>query len=191
MAVTPRRITLAEFLQLPEEKPPLELRSGIVTRMSPKGPHGTLAFELGFRLVSASGAGHRLRMCIETRFSIGGESFVVDLLGYQAARIPIDGHGDVAEDFLTPPDVVVEVMSRGQVLGGMIERCRDMARLGVPLVLLLQPRTRTARVFRDGWESEPLRGTDLVDFSHLVPGFSLSVDAIFRPLHVRDSQQDQ
>lgn len=191
MAVTPQRVTLDAFLQLPEERPPLELHGGIVTRMSPKGPHGTLAFELGFTLVTASGPDRPLRMCVETRFSIGGESFVADLIGYQHDRIPVDAEGDVAEDFLTPPDVVVEVMSRGQVLGVMIERCRDMTRLGVPLALLLLPRTRTVHTFGDGWESAPLRGADVIDFGALVPGFSLSVDDIFRSLHVRDPQTNR
>ena len=189
MAVTPRRVTLDQFLQLPDERPALELHSGIVTRMSPKGPHGTLVFELGFKLVSASGPDHPLRMCVETRFSIGGESFVADLIGYKPDRIPVDAHGDVAEDFLTPPDIVVEVMSRGQVLGAMIERCRDMTRLGVPLVLLLQPRTRTVHAFRSDWESGALHDTDMMDLSSLVPGFSLTVGEIFRSLHVRDPKQ--
>lgn len=187
MAVTPRRITLAEFLQLPEERPPLELHGGVVTRMSPKGPHGFLAFELGVQFAAAGGADRPLRMGVETRFSIGGESFVADLVGYRRERVPIDVHGDVAEDFLTPPDLVVEVMSRGQVLGTMFERCRDMVRLGVPLVLLIVPRGRTVYVFRPGWESGPLRGAERIDFSQLAPGFSLAVEEIFRSLRVRDA----
>ena len=188
MAVTPRRITLAEFLQLPEEWPPLELHGGVVTpKMSPKGPHGTIAFELGHTLANADLRAHRLRPLVETRFSIGEESFVPDLIAYQSDRLPTDEHGEVAEDFLVAPDLAVEVMSRGQVLGNMIECCRDMVRLGVPLVLLIVPRGRSIRVFRAGEETDALRGPDRIDFSQLVPGFSLTVDEIFRVLRVRNA----
>jgi Uma2 family endonuclease len=190
MAVTPRRIMLAEFLQLPEEKPPLELRGGVVTRLSPKGPHGAVTFELGRTLANADEPNQSLRLFVEARFSIGEESWVPDLVAYRVERIPIDEHGDVAEDFLVPPDLVVEVMSRGQVHGTMIERCRDMVRLGVPFVLLLLLCGRTIRVFRDGWESEQLREDARIDFGQLVPGFSLSVNEIFRPLHVRAPLQN-
>jgi Uma2 family endonuclease len=188
MAVTPHRVTLAEFLRMPEQKPPLELHGGVVTpKMSPKGPHGTIAFELGHTLANADRRAHRLRLLVETRFSIGEESFVPDLVAYQPERLPTDEYGEVAEDFLVAPDLAVEVMSRGQVLGTMIERCRDMVRLGVPLVLLIVPRGRSIRMFRDGEETDALRGPDRMDFSQLVPGFSLAVDDIFRALHVRDA----
>src|SRR4051812_11624772 len=40
MAVTPERMTLAEFLTLPEVKPALELRHGVVSqKVPPSGPH--------------------------------------------------------------------------------------------------------------------------------------------------------
>jgi Uma2 family endonuclease len=187
MAVTPHHVTLEEFLRMPEERPPLELHGGVVTRMSPKGPHGTIAFELGLSLANADRRAHRLRLLVETRFSIGEESFVPDLVAYQPDRLPTDEHGQVAEDFLVAPDLAVEVMSRGQVLGNMMERCRDMVRLGVPLVLLIAPRGRSIRVFRAGEETDALRGPDRIDFSQLVPGFALTVDDIFRPLQVRDA----
>ena len=80
MAVTPHHVTLEEFLRMPEERPPLELHGGLVTRMSTKGPHGTIAFELGLSLANADRRAHRLRLLVETRFSIGEESLVPDLV---------------------------------------------------------------------------------------------------------------
>ena len=47
MAVTPQRMTLADFLRLPEENPALELRQGVVSqKMPPSGPHGSI--QMGF-----------------------------------------------------------------------------------------------------------------------------------------------
>lgn len=43
MAVTPQRMTLAQFLQLPEVKPARELRHGMVSqKMPPSGPHSSI-----------------------------------------------------------------------------------------------------------------------------------------------------
>ncbi len=43
MAVTQRRMTLEEFLALPEEKPALEYEDGVVTqKMPPQGKHASL-----------------------------------------------------------------------------------------------------------------------------------------------------
>ena len=45
MAITERRLTLEQFLKLPEEEPALEYVDGAATpKMSPKGPHGALQF---------------------------------------------------------------------------------------------------------------------------------------------------
>jgi len=43
MAVTPQRMTLAEFLKLPEVKPARELRHGVVSQnVPPAGEHGSI-----------------------------------------------------------------------------------------------------------------------------------------------------
>jgi hypothetical protein len=51
MAITRRRMTLEEFLRLPEEKPALEFLEGTVTqKVSPQGKHGRLHFKFAERL---------------------------------------------------------------------------------------------------------------------------------------------
>jgi len=48
MAITGRRLTAQEFLELPEEKPYLELIDGeVVQKPLPQEQHGFLALELG------------------------------------------------------------------------------------------------------------------------------------------------
>ena len=47
MAISQRRLTLAEFLELPEQKPALEYETGAVKqKVSPKAPHSRLQFWL-------------------------------------------------------------------------------------------------------------------------------------------------
>ena len=51
MAVTPHRVTLEEFLRMPEERPPLELHGGLVYQDVAERSARNLAFELGLSLV--------------------------------------------------------------------------------------------------------------------------------------------
>ena len=186
MAVTPRRMTLAEFLQLPEAEPALELYRGVVSqKVAAKGPHGAIQFELGRRIAEAGARGTGVRVFTETRISLDAESFVPDLIVYRAERVPSDERGEIPDDFFAPPDLVVEVFSPGPVLGTIRQRCRDMVRLGVTAVLLVVPRGRTVRVFRVGSESEPLQGAATIDLHDAVPGLQFTADDVFSALRAR------
>lgn len=188
MAVTRRRIMLADFLRMPEAEPALELYRGMVSqKVAAKGPHGAIQFELGRRIASSGDAGEPVRVFTETRVNLGEESFVPDLIAYREHRVPSDDHNEIPDDFFDPPDLAVEVMSPGQVLGTVRQRCRDMARLGVGVVLLIVPRGRTVRVFRAGTEAGPLQGAAVVDLADLVGGLRFTVDDVFSALRARRS----
>src|SRR5689334_223564 len=117
MAISQRRMTLEEFLTLPEEKPALEYIDGWVRQKAmPKGPHGTLQSWLA-HLINAYGIAARLAWAFtETRVLLAGQAPVPDLIVYRWERIPRDATGRIAEDFSTPPDIAVEIFSPGQVL---------------------------------------------------------------------------
>lgn len=186
MAVTPQRMTLMEFLRLPEVEPARELYRGVVSqKVAAKGPHGAIQFELGRRIANAGEAGEPVRVFTETRISIGEESFVPDLIAYRESRVPADDHNEIPDDFFEPPDLAVEVMSPGQVLGTLRQRCRDMASLGVGAVLLIVPRGRTIRVFRPGAESGPLQGAAVIDLTDVFAGLQFTVDDVFSVLQAR------
>jgi Uma2 family endonuclease len=51
MTVTPKRMSLAEFLKLPEVKPALELRNGMVSqKVPPSGPHNSMQLWFGYQV---------------------------------------------------------------------------------------------------------------------------------------------
>lgn len=186
MAVVQRRLTLQEFLELPEAEPALELHKGVVTqKMSPKGPHGRLQLWLGRWFEELTQPIGFALAFTETRVSFDGDSFVPDVIAYRADRVPLDERGDVAEDFDEPPDVAVEIWSPGQTLQDLETRCRWYVEHGVQAVLLVHPRNRWVRIFRPGTETPPLRGPDRIEFGNALPGFTLAVDELFRPLRGR------
>ena len=183
MAIARQRLTLEHFLQLPEEKPALEYWRGEVSqKMSPKGPHSALQGELGYRISSVA-VPHRIaRVFPEARVTFAGESVVPDLVVYRWERIPRDADGRVAMNFLTPPDIAVEIGSPGQSRRSQIEPCRWYVANGVALAIFADPIRELVRLFRPGTDSGDLRSSDIVDLGDIIPGFSLSVHDFFAPL---------
>jgi Uma2 family endonuclease len=183
MTIVRKRLTLEEFLRLPEEEPALEFWHGEVTqKVSPKGPHGALQYGFGRRVDRDPVLDRLVRVFTETRVAFAGEATVPDLVIYRRERVPRDKNGQVAEDFTDPPDIAVEIISPGQVRGTLIERCRWYAENGVPLAIFADPRRRVVRLFRPGNDSGDRRGSDLLDLTDVLPGFALTVDDFFAPL---------
>src|SRR6266511_3509189 len=121
MAVTRRRLTLDEFLELPEEEPALEYEAGKVTqKVSPKGKHGRLQAALA-ELINRFTGPRRLALAFtETRATFAGASRVPDLVVYRWARIPRDESGEVADDIFDPPDIAVEIASPIQRIAALL-----------------------------------------------------------------------
>jgi Uma2 family endonuclease len=186
MAITERRLTLEEFLRLPEEEPPLEYLDGRVTqKVSPQGKHGVLEF--GFAaLINGYAIPRRLARAIpELRTTFGGGSPVPDIAVYRWDRVPVDPDGTVANVFREPPDIAIEIVSPGQSLRELIEKCRWFVDHGVPIALLVHPERRWVRTFRLGAPPELLRGDDRIDLDEVLADFELTVDALFETLYHR------
>jgi len=183
MVFARQRLTLEEFLHLPEEEPPFEYWHGEVSqKVSPKGPHGAVQLGFGRRVDNFAIPRRLARAFTETRVTFAGESTIPDLVVYRWERVPRDAAGHVADDFTTPPDIAVEIFSPGQSRRVLIERCRWYAENGMPLAIFAEPRRFAVRLFRPGSDSGDLRGSDLLDLGDILPGFALTVDDFFAPL---------
>ena len=125
MAITQRRLTLEEFLELPEKKPALEFEDGEVTqKVSPKGPHSALQAVLG-EIFNRSLRPRRVALALtELRTTFAGSSRVPDVAVYLWDRIPRDAAGKIALDFREPPDIAIEIVSPGQSTNRLIRRCQ-------------------------------------------------------------------
>jgi Uma2 family endonuclease len=184
-AIAHRRMTLEEFLRLRERKPALEYVDGEVTqKVAAKARHGTLQLRLAM-LVEGFGFPSRLaRAFPETRATFAGRSYVPDVVVYRWDRIPTTADGEVADDFLLPPDIAVEVISPGQTVTKLRERCRWYVANGVAIALLVAPRRRMVYRYhpRDG--EQVLTGDDRIDLTEVLPGLGPTVDALFAALRM-------
>jgi Uma2 family endonuclease len=103
-----------------------------------------------------------------------------DVSFIRRGRLP----GDVSPKGWTriPPDLAVEVVSPNDLAGELEEKLDDHQKAGVPLVWVIYPEQRKARVFRlDGTSSE-LGEDDELSGEDNIPGFRCSLREILPKL---------
>jgi Uma2 family endonuclease len=180
MAVTPERMTLAEFLALPEVKPALELRHGVVSqKVPPSSEHGSIQSWFASQVYMQGQLRRTAQSFTETRIVVGGQAYVPDVIVYAWERIPEeDESGTFPAPFTDPPDLAVEIISPGQLVGAMLDRCRELIEHGVRVVLMVDPIRHGVYALRGGTEPALLREADVVDLHDIVPGLRLTVTTI-------------
>lgn len=110
-----KRLTLEEFLELPETEPASEYVDGaILQKVMPQGKHSLLQRELSFVLTATFRANKTAQVFPELRCTFGGRSIVPDLAIFRTKRIPRDSNGDIANIFNLYPDWTIEILSPNQ-----------------------------------------------------------------------------
>ncbi len=166
-----RRMTEAEYLALPEEKPYLEYVDGVVIQKPmPNAIHRKLVKHIVVELAlyerragGDSGPEGRIRLG-------DGPSYRIPDAAYWAPGRP-SGDDSI-------PTLVVEVRSPGQTIGELREKCRFYRRSGVEACWLIDPEARTAEVFDAGRDGQRFSGAAELS-SPAVPGFAISLSALF------------
>ena len=80
------------------------------------------------------------------------------------------------------PDLAVEVLSEGNTKGEMDRKLKDYFLAGTRLVWLVDPDTRTVRVFTSPEAPITLRERDTLDGGDVLPGFTLPLKDLFARL---------
>ena len=184
ISVPARRLTLDEFLALPEAEPPLELEPDgtVAEKVSPKGRHSTLQYTLTAH-INRFAQPVRLAFAFpELRVTFGGVSRIPDVAVYRWDRVPRTPDGRVADDFLTPPDMAVEIVSPDQRVTALIRRCLWYVANGVRIALLVDPHDESVLLFRAGADMVVLRGADAIDLTDVLPRFTHTVGELFNAL---------
>jgi Uma2 family endonuclease len=77
------------------------------------------------------------------------------------------------------PDLVVEVLSKGNTKGEMSRKLEEYFGAGVRLAWVVDPRKRTVRVHTTATRSRLLREPDELDGGEVLPGFRLPLTELF------------
>jgi len=183
MAVAPTRLTIEEFLRLPEEKPALEFADGVVTqKVSPKGRHGILQGELVEQFNRHGVPGKLARANPELRTTFAGESLVPDVAVYRWERLPVDPDGRISDDFTQPPDITIEIVSPEPSVNALVRGCVWYVANGVQMALLVDPSDESVLAFQPESQATPWRSSDRIDLGSVLPNLGLTVDELFAAL---------
>jgi Uma2 family endonuclease len=186
MTVSGQRLTLDEFLRLPEEEPPLEYLDGEIRQtMSPTSRHGRYEGDLFRRFDGAGAPDDPLVAFIEVRVTFGGRSTIPDVMAIRASRVQLAADGYVVEYTTVAPDLAVEIVSPGQNRADQDDRCRWLVRNGVVAALRVDPQRHTARVFKATGEIGDLRGDDVIHLEDVAAGLRFTVNDLFAVLRPR------
>jgi Uma2 family endonuclease len=142
-------ITLQDFLLMPETKPASEYIDGqIFQKPMPKGKHSRLQLQLCNR-INEQAEGQQIAAAFpELRCSFGNRSVVPDVVVFKWERIPFDASGEVPDDFLLPPDWIIEIRSPEQSSNRVIGNILYCLEHGCQLGWLVDPYDRSVLVFR-------------------------------------------
>jgi Uma2 family endonuclease len=183
MAIARPRLTLEEFLRLPEDKPALEFAEGVVTqKVSPKTKHSRLQLTLA-QTLDVAGVPNKLAMAFtELRATFAGRSVVPDVSVFRWSRIPRTPEGTFQDDVLTPPDVAVEITSPEQSANALVRRCLWYVSNGVEIAVLIDPEDETVLVFRRDAVPLPVAGDEAIDLREVLPDLRLTAQELFAAL---------
>lgn len=173
-------MTADELLRVHFPDKRVELVRGVLVVREPPGfRHGRIAANLTARLVAHIGAA-------------GAAQVVVGEAGFKLATAPDTVRGpDVAvvsrdkipdpEPMAFPPivpDLVVEIVSPADRPGEVLAKVADWLSAGTPLVWVIDPGHRVARVYRPDGTEQILDPEQRLDGEDVVPGFSCPIAEI-------------
>ncbi|HEV8398293.1 MAG TPA: Uma2 family endonuclease [Gemmatimonadales bacterium] len=167
----PALMTAEELLRanIPDKR--AELVKGVLVVREPAGHrHGRVAGEL-FRVISNHVHVHALgaAYAAETGFTLARHPDTVrapDVAFVRRDRIPSPepiGFGEFA------PDVAVEVLSSGDGPGETLAKVADWREAGTPLVWVIDPERRLARVYRHDGTETTIDGEGQLDGEDVLP----------------------
>lgn len=182
MVAKPRPVTADELLEIPDDGFRYELVRGVLRKMAPSGArHGRTAGKVAMSLMNHVAANNLGEVFIaEAGFLLASEPDHVrapDAAFVRRQRVEEVG---VVDGFWPgPPDLAVEVISPHDRYTEVEEKVDDWLAAGAAMVVVVNPRNRTATVRMPGLGPVILTEQDSLSGGEVVPGWSMPVADIF------------
>lgn len=177
-----RTISAEELLRLPDDSLRRELIGGVLRVMSPAGAeHGRVAMTAG-RLLSTHvhEAGLGVTFGAETGFILARDPDTVRAPDAAfVTQAHVEAIGRTAKYWPQAPDFAVEVVSPDDSRREVESKALDWLRGGTAAVLVLDPPTHTATVYRSPNQIAHHGPGDEIDLGDAVPGWRVAVGDFF------------
>ncbi len=185
MVHTPlKRLTLEEFLTLPETEPASEYVDGqVIQKPMPQGKHSSIQTEMS-TIINVKLKTQRIaRAFSELCCTFGGQSTIPDVSVFTWARISRDANGEIANAFQLAPDWTIEILTPDQSQTKVTKNILHCLDHGTEMGWLIDPDERTVFVYRPNQQTLVF---DLSDQKLPVPSFAkdliLTMEEVFNGL---------
>lgn len=182
MTVQTRLMTADDLLAMPDDGFRYELLKGELKKMSPAGSkHGRTAVRVTWRLAQygeAQGLGEVY--AAETGFKLAENPDTVRAPDVAfVCRERVEAAGDIDGYWPGAPDLAVEVISPGDTYTELEEKVIAWLNAGTRMVVVLDPRKRSATVYRSLKGIAILSEAEALDGGEVVPGWTIEVAKLF------------
>lgn len=142
------KLTLADFLAMPETKPASEFVDGdVFQKPMPQGKHSAIQSELVPTINGVLKTQKIARAFSELRCTFGDRSIVPDVSVFVWDRIACDELGEIANVFPVAPDWVIEILSPDQSQTRVVKNIVYCLKHGAMMGWLIDPDDRTVFVY--------------------------------------------
>jgi Uma2 family endonuclease len=181
LETTARKITLEEFLKLPETKPASEYIEGEISQKPmPQGKHSRLQGKLVSSIENLVTERPVALAFPELRCTFGGRSLVPDVVVLRWESISRDEKGEIANTFAKSPDWAIEILSPEQNQTKVIKNILHCLQHGSSLGWLIDPEERSVLIFLQGKQPQLLElDNDLLPVPDFLPDLKLTVGELF------------
>jgi len=185
MVTVAKKITLEEFLQLPETNPASEYIQGkIIQKPMPKGRHSRLQSKLCTVINQVVETEKIAYAFTELRCTFGGISIVPDVAIFQWKNIPFTANGAIPDDFKLAPNWTIEIISPAQKANQVIGNILHCLSFGCSLGWLIDPDDDSVLVFSPGKQPALIQGENNLPVLEEIE-LNLTVNQLFDWLKMR------
>ncbi|MGK7894221.1 MAG: Uma2 family endonuclease [Xenococcus sp. (in: cyanobacteria)] len=187
VAVNPigQKLTLEEFLELPETKPASEYVKGeIEQKPMPQGEHSILQIRLGTAINEVVLPKKIAHAFTELRCTFGDRSIVPDITVFSWNRIPKTEKGRIANKFELHPDWVIEILSPEQSPNKVIKKILFCLEHGTELGWLIDPEDESVMIFKPNQLPEIKSDEEFLPVLESLKDWQLSVTEMFSWLSI-------
>ncbi len=181
---TRTRVSLEEFLALPETKPYKELVDGeVVEKPIPAPVHSRLVPRIAASLIAHLDQSLEADVDSELRHAdLDNEwVFLPDISVTKKGRRPPPAEEEGPVE--TMPDLAIEVLSPDDQPGRITRRVSYYTRAGVTLLWIIDPVDESVTIFERGAPPRVARAPETLSAEPVLAGFTLDLAALFATLH--------
>ena len=179
MTIATMRLTLEEFLKLPETKPASEYIEGeILQKSMPKAKHSRLQLRTCNEINQVTETPKIAYAFPELRCTFDGRSIVPDIAVLLWEQIQFDESGEPVNDVLIAPYWTIEILSPQQSSNRVTRKIIHCLKHGCQLGLLIDPDDQSILAFLPNQQPQFCEGGDRVPVPENIP-LNLTAEQVF------------